>query len=287
MASPASDRANILRQTAACWIVNLFVVVCRLWLTLLARIARLLVSISPSIFGRFLVLKRFAGSTGSVSSGSKTKEPKAVTIVLAETDASRIDIQKVARLVRWCIEEKMCYVFVYDPAGHVKANKGELLSQLSTSAPDWDFFVQAGWEKAGAQHGAAPPPFFPLPAKTAIVHALDEGNSLTPLVMAARNPQILSIPRHPGVDENGLPDVFSGLSPGQLKDLICELLGKSAVLEPDIVLVVGKVFTLAGCPPWHARFSEIYHLGVLESATRHEFDKAMTSYWKTYQRFGS
>lgn len=59
-----------------------------------------------------------------------------------------------------------------------------------------------------------------------------------------------------------------------------------AIIEPDFVLVFGAAFTLAGFPPWSARASELYHMGLLEEVTGSRLDAVMRKYMRTRQRFG-
>lgn len=48
---------------------------------------------------------------------SQLKGPQVATIVLAERDGRRINIQQVARLIHWCTLEDLQYIFLYDPEG--------------------------------------------------------------------------------------------------------------------------------------------------------------------------
>ncbi|BDA44468.1 hypothetical protein COCOBI_05-6540 [Coccomyxa sp. Obi] len=50
------------------------------------------------------------------------------------------------------------------------------------------------------------------------------------------------------------------LTPADLDAQIASVAGAAAVREPDLILVFGRTFTLAGYPPWPIRFSEIYHM---------------------------
>lgn len=54
-----------------------------------------------------------------------------------------------------------------------------------------------------------------------------------------------------------------------------------------MVQVFGKVFSLAGFPPWPVRFSEMYHLGELQEATPQKILNALQRYCRTSQRFGA
>ncbi|CAD7699833.1 unnamed protein product [Ostreobium quekettii] len=78
----------------------------------------------------------------------------------------------------------------------------------------------------------------------------------------------------------------SALKPHLLRSQIQETVCESAVLEPEIMFVVGGALSLSGCPPWHARFSEIYYLGALTGITKKNFESALSRYMGTEQRFG-
>jgi len=77
------------------------------------------------------------------------------------------------------------------------------------------------------------------------------------------------------------------LMPPQLRSQISRAVGESAILEPEIMFVVGGALTLAGCPPWHARFSEIYYLGAAAKVTKRGFKRALNRFMGTKQRFGT
>eukprot|EP00803_Ostreobium_quekettii_P000086 evm.model.scf_328.10 EVM.evm.TU.scf_328.10 scf_328:80303-80863(+) len=77
------------------------------------------------------------------------------------------------------------------------------------------------------------------------------------------------------------------LQPRQLRSQMAQAVGESAILEPEIMFVVGDALSLAGCPPWHARFSEIYHLGAAAKITQRGFQRALDRFMGTEQRFGT
>lgn len=77
------------------------------------------------------------------------------------------------------------------------------------------------------------------------------------------------------------------LKPPELKKQISRFFGSSAVLEPGVLFVVGSALSLAGCPPWHARFSEIYFLGPFCRVTKKCFESALGRFMQTNQRFGA
>ncbi|GAQ91560.1 hypothetical protein KFL_008070030 [Klebsormidium nitens] len=56
--------------------------------------------------------------------------------------------------------------------------------------------------------------------------------------------------------------------------------------EPELVLVFGKVLTLAGFPPWLLRNSEIVHVPSLRGITATCFTRAIEDFARRTQRFG-
>ena len=65
-----------------------------------------------------------------------------------------------------------------------------------------------------------------------------------------------------------------------------EVAGPAAVREPELLLVFGKVLTLAGFPPWLVRFSEIYKGGMLREFSSAKMTHILQQYCRTTQRFG-
>jgi hypothetical protein len=75
-------------------------------------------------------------------------------------------------------------------------------------------------------------------------------------------------------------------APATLRSWLQHASGRLAALEPDMVLVFGAAFTLAGYPPWAVRVSQIYHMGPLASVTSSKLDAVMRKFSMTKQRFG-
>lgn len=63
---------------------------------------------------------------------------------------------------------------------------------------------------------------------------------------------------------------------------------QSAALQvPDLMLVFGRTFSLAGYPPWPIRVTEIYHMGRLSQVSDSLLQNTWHQYSRTVQRFGS
>lgn len=142
-----------------------------------------------------------------------------------------------------------------------------------------------------ALSGSAQASIFPVMSSKTLVHVLDESDSLTPIVTAARKPSVQN-PR--SAEKTGMGNMVGDHHPffdsqvhvDTLRDQIANLYGEPGILEPEIVLVVGEVFSLAGCPPWHLKSSEIYYLGCLESLVLERLTTLWERYCGTVQRYG-
>ncbi|KAL0049871.1 hypothetical protein WJX82_011450 [Trebouxia sp. C0006] len=60
----------------------------------------------------------------------------------------------------------------------------------------------------------------------------------------------------------------------------------AAMAEPELLLVFGKSFTLAGYAPWPLRSTEMYHMGRLKDITVCLLHHTLQQYCNTVQRFG-
>ncbi|GIL44986.1 hypothetical protein Vafri_2420 [Volvox africanus] len=73
----------------------------------------------------------------------------------------------------------------------------------------------------------------------------------------------------------------------RLRSQMAELAGPAVLVQPELVLVVGPVLTLAGFPPLQVAASEILHLGPSRGLNRARVDAALAKFLRTEQRFGS
>lgn len=119
---------------------------------------------------------------------------------------------------------------------------------------------------------------------TCYIHTLDNSDSLLPIIKAAQTTPAMEsfLPR--GKDECSFFEAHVNSS--QLRELIAANSGEPSILEPDIVLVVGPLFTLAGCPPWHLKESEIFYVGLMECVSTNTLDSVLARYQSTVPRFG-
>jgi undecaprenyl pyrophosphate synthase len=75
-------------------------------------------------------------------------------------------------------------------------------------------------------------------------------------------------------------------SPSDLRSRIGRVAGPLAEIEPDLVLIFGGAFSLAGFPPWVVRSAELFEAGPLEAVTGSRLDAILRRYKGTRQRFG-
>ncbi|GLC33120.1 hypothetical protein PLESTB_000368300 [Pleodorina starrii] len=73
----------------------------------------------------------------------------------------------------------------------------------------------------------------------------------------------------------------------RLLDQMAQLAGPAVLVQPELVLVVGPLLTLAGFPPLQVAASEILHLGPASGLSRARVDAALAKFLRTEQRFGS
>lgn len=124
----------------------------------------------------------------------------------------------------------------------------------------------------------------PIQSSVNYIHLLDGSDSLLPFVNVARSTRAREALS--GEIKDNAQFFGAHINHSQLKDLIAAASGEDSILEPDIVLVVGPLFTLAGCPPWHLKESEIYHVGLMEGISSQTLDKFLARYQSTMPRFG-
>jgi len=75
-------------------------------------------------------------------------------------------------------------------------------------------------------------------------------------------------------------------APTHLKEIVSQVAGEVATMDPDIIMIFGGISSLGGYPSWSTRSSEIYDMGPLGVVTRGKLDAAMKRYRVTKQRFG-
>jgi hypothetical protein len=63
--------------------------------------------------------------------------------------------------------------------------------------------------------------------------------------------------------------------------------GPGVLEEPQLLLVVGPVLSLAGYPPFHSRGAEIFHLGEAAAVTEQVVAAALARYCRVLQRHGA
>ena len=238
-----------------------------------------------------------------------------MTLVVSQPQLSNKETSAVVELLCWCLNMGLDYIFMFDPNGYppcafvasyspflgiLKEQSDAIVHRVREACPELCVSGTSGWtpiEKQTLPVHKRTAPFFlcavlngdVYPEKgTQIVHFLSRGDSLSPLLQAASYPEIQENKRQ---GYRGLDDVdqywSTDLSMEMLRNEITAVFGDAAVLEPDIICVTGPVFSLAFCPPWHSRFSEIYYLGPLNTLRFSHFSATLGRFWQTHQRFGT
>ncbi|KAK9915644.1 hypothetical protein WJX75_002087 [Coccomyxa subellipsoidea] len=232
------------------------------------------------------------------TTGKVPGPPSTIALVLAEADLTKSAHHRVADVIGWCAQNGLTHISIYDPNGHVKAQRSELaqsVSRESKIASSYTFSIEAGYPmlaKAGNM-----PPSLGVKSEEANGTEMDDYsprscqstedllNAFTKDLEAADKPQpqtkaAISL-------RASAQKAKQLLTPAELDAQMASLAGPAAVREPDLVLVFGRTFSLAGYPPWSIRFSEIYHMGELTDFTRRKLTDALQRYCKTPQRFGT
>lgn len=108
-------------------------------------------------------------------------------------------------------------------------------------------------------------------------------DSLSPLISAASSPETIAHSSDGLQNAGGLPQTAAWL------DKKLQQAGSSgaALVEPDLMLVFGRAFTLGAYPPWPIRVTEMYHMGRLKYVSTARLQAALQQYCSTLQRFGA
>lgn len=225
-----------------------------------------------SVLSRFLCKAKTLLSRAESEKQARGKKPsslESVSIIFAQEDLRKKDISRITEVISWSLKLGFQYIFIYDRGGFLKKNFDQISTQILDSNPDLTANFKSGWSIDKSE-------------KRTTIHVLDEQDSISPLVQISSD--------RTG-SYQGLEDVdkywSTDLTMKELNLKISKQFGDAATKEPNAVLVIGPVFTLSGCPPFHARFAEIYHLGLLQNLTSHTFISVLGKYWKTDQRFGA
>eukprot|EP00210_Caulerpa_lentillifera_P000823 g796.t1 len=200
--------------------------------------------------------------------GEKPKSLESVSIIFAQADLALGDLPKIIDTISWSLKIGFQYIFVYDPEGFLNKHFNGLSSNIQESNPDLLLNFKNGWGNEKCE-------------KRVTVHVISGEDAMAPLLHVASEDT--------GTYQ-GLTNIdqywSTSVTRGSLYEKIADQFGEAATKEPNAIVVIGPVFTLAGCPPFHARLAEIYYLGLLQDLTFDIFCSSLKKYWNTRQRFG-
>ena len=225
-----------------------------------------------------------------------------------------------------CAQAGITRLFAYDPTGFLKESAPALRAQLARAVcvrVGWDgvpiplppsdppsaasltrrrpALADANARVLGGKpadvtggHASPPPPPRPPQPPTVVVRLLSARDAEAPLLAAAdalsrsATPSPAASPPGGGGGGGGTPPPprVPPLTPATLDASLAATCGPATLAEPEIVLVYGRTFTLAGYPPWPLRHSEIYSMGPLTRASSVGVRSALARYGATSQRFG-
>ncbi len=124
------------------------------------------------------------------------------------------------------------------------------------------------------------------------VALLSAADAEEPLLKAAESDLDPLLANTSGLEEmqqkNGSSSLLEAAvaAPIDIKNRLAAVSGPLAGIEPDIVVVFGPAFTLAGFPPWAVRTAELFEVGALAAVTSGKLDAVLRRYLGTRQRFG-
>lgn len=178
-------------------------------------------------------------------------------------------------------------VILYDPAGQMQDRKQEINEALRWVDPGGVILVWSGWDV---------PPGFNLTTNTeesentgkwdmglALMSAADVEE---PLAKAAASGRRADAARElTGQHNEGALEAAVAAS-NDVKARLMAASGPLAGIEPDLVVVFGSAFTMAGFPPWAVRTAELFEVGPLGAVTAGKMDAVLRKYLGIRQRFG-
>ena len=186
-------------------------------------------------------------------------------------------------------------VLLYDPAGEIQLRKDELIESLRWVDSSKKIQVWSGWQNDSGSSGGGGEASSEESSLGAMgVALLSAADAEEPLLKAAavRSQQtadhLLDSEENRGLLENSNNarlDVAVA-APLDIKTRLAAVSGPLAGVEPDIVVVFGPAFTLAGFPPWAVRTAELFEVGALAAVTSGKMDAVLRRYLGTRQRFG-
>ena len=256
------------------------------------------------------------GSGGKESIGGRCGQTAAAAPRFPPARAATTHRLRLPLLPPRCAQAGVTKLFAYDPTGFLKQAAPELRAHLARAVSlhvGWDGPAVVATVEDGAAaprpvlgavngelrrrgaaggKGRAPPAQPPPPAgrpplpPTAVVRLLSARDAEAPLLAAAAAVSRSASPSPASSPGAPPPPPPPTLTPAHLDGALREAAGDAALAEPDVVLVYGRTFTLAGYPPWPLRHSEIYSMGRLTRASAAGVRGALARFGATAQRFG-
>lgn len=188
-------------------------------------------------------------------------------------------------------------VLLYDPAGEIQLRKEELIESLKWVDSSKKIQIWSGWERESSCCGGGGISEENNENTGAMgVALLSAADAEEPLLKAAAKGTSTSTQAAAGAADprlnkerklqEGSRLVEAIAAPDDIKTRLAAASGPLAGIEPDIVVVFGSAFTLAGFPPWAVRTAELFEVGALAAVTSGKMDAVLRRYLGTRQRFG-
>ena len=176
-------------------------------------------------------------------------------------------------------------VFLYDPAGEIQRREEELRESLKWVDPGKRIKIWSGWRQEPEPPLSESTGTGSAAASTMGVALLSAADAEEPLLNAAQAAPTPLESTEQLLEEN-LRLEAAVAAPLDIKARLAAVAGPLAGIEPDIVVVFGSAFTLAGFPPWAVRTAEVFEVGALGAVTSGKMDAVLRRYLGTRQRFG-
>ncbi|KAK4785962.1 hypothetical protein SAY86_002651 [Trapa natans] len=181
-----------------------------------------------------------------------------LAIVVDSEDAMQIN--KALKLLQWLTDIGVKHVCLYDSEGVLKKSKEIILERLSCAK-----LYEEGDEKSV------------LDSKTMIIEFTSQSDGKEALVRAAN----LLLKRLRSLGENQEEKIFTE---AQMTEAL-KAVGSGGP-EPDLLLVYGPARCHLGFPAWRLRYTEIVHMGPLDSMKYGSLLKSIYNFTLVRQNYG-
>lgn len=188
---------------------------------------------------------------------------------------------------------------LYDPAGDIQLRREELIESLKWVDPSKKIHVWSGWQRKNNDSDRTSGEENNEIVGTMEVALLSAADAEEPILKAAAiastetsihaaddflSEHESKLEQHQQRESSPLKAAIA--APHDIKTRLTAAVGPLAGIEPDIVVVFGSAFTLAGFPPWAVRIAELFEVGALAAVTSGKMDAVLRRYLGTRQRFG-